>query len=165
MSARPRQPHRIYERITASIQRQIADGRLTPGTKLPAEREMARRHKVSRVTIREAFRSLEERGILIIRRGAGGGAVIADPGPGGPAQSTSEAVTRLRLVLHQQAAVVAQHGRADRHRVDIQQALAACARNLPLATLMDALADVTLEAIASSHSSKSARRDSIKRAS
>jgi DNA-binding FadR family transcriptional regulator len=81
MTDRPRRTPRIYERIVASIQRQIAAGRLIPGAKLPAERKMARRHKVSRVTIREAYRSLEVRGILVISRGAWGGAVIAEPEP------------------------------------------------------------------------------------
>jgi DNA-binding FadR family transcriptional regulator len=67
---------RISDRIAASIRRQIAEGRLSAGTRLPAEREMARRHKVSRVTIREAYRSLEQLGMISIRRGASGGATI-----------------------------------------------------------------------------------------
>ena len=67
---------RIADRIAASIRRQIAEGRLLAGTKLPPEREMARRHKVSRVTIREAYRSLEQLGMISIRRGASGGATI-----------------------------------------------------------------------------------------
>ena len=80
---------RISDRIAASIRRQIADGRLTAGTRLPAEREMARRHKVSRVAVREAYRSLEVMGLLTVRRGAAGGAVIAEPVQRGPEVSLS----------------------------------------------------------------------------
>src|SRR5262249_22246869 len=57
--------------------KQITDGRLAVGHKLPAERDMARQFKTSRVSVREAYRSLEEVGLLRIRRGAEGGAFIA----------------------------------------------------------------------------------------
>jgi DNA-binding FadR family transcriptional regulator len=70
---------RIYERIAGSITRQIEQGRLVPGDKLPSERDMARRHKVSRVAVREAYRSLEERGVVSVRRGARGGTTILQP--------------------------------------------------------------------------------------
>jgi GntR family transcriptional repressor for pyruvate dehydrogenase complex len=73
-------PHRISARISARIKRQIAAGRLQAGEKLPSERDMARRHKVSRVSVREAYKSLEEIGIVIVRRGSEGGAFIAVPG-------------------------------------------------------------------------------------
>jgi GntR family transcriptional repressor for pyruvate dehydrogenase complex len=39
---------------------------------------MAQRYRTSRVSVREAYRSLEELGLLTIRRGAEGGAFIAD---------------------------------------------------------------------------------------
>jgi DNA-binding transcriptional regulator YhcF (GntR family) len=94
---------RISERIVARIKRQIAEGRLTAGTKLPPEREMARRHKVSRVTVREAYRSLEQLGILRISRGAGGGAVIAGAVPAG-----RQDLSRM-LVLINELADMASH--------------------------------------------------------
>src|SRR5262249_34498896 len=61
--------HRIKKRIT--------EGRRRAGHKRPAEREMARQFKTSRVSVREAYRSLEEVGVLRIRRGADGGAFVA----------------------------------------------------------------------------------------
>ena len=70
-------PGRASDAIVHRIKKQIADGRLAAGHKLPAEREMARRFKTSRVSVREAYRSLEELGVLRIRRGAEGGAFIA----------------------------------------------------------------------------------------
>ena len=69
--------HRVSDAITRRIKKQISDGRLTAGHKLPAERDMARQFKTSRVSVREAYRSLEELGLLRIRRGAEGGAFIA----------------------------------------------------------------------------------------
>ena len=67
---------RVSETIVRRIKKQISEGRLLAGHKLPAEREMARQFKTSRVSVREAYRSLEELGVLRIRRGADGGAFI-----------------------------------------------------------------------------------------
>lgn len=72
-----RRPARVSEAIVRRITDQISNGRLAAGHKLPAEREMARRFKTSRVSVREAYRSLEDLGLLRIRRGADGGAFIA----------------------------------------------------------------------------------------
>jgi GntR family transcriptional repressor for pyruvate dehydrogenase complex len=68
---------RVSEAIVHRIKKQITEGRLLVGHKLPAEREMARQFKTSRVSVREAYRSLEEVGVLRIRRGADGGAFVA----------------------------------------------------------------------------------------
>jgi len=77
MFARVSRQGRVSETIVRRIKKQISDGRLVAGHKLPAEREMARQFKTSRVSVREAYRSLEELGVLRIRRGADGGAFIA----------------------------------------------------------------------------------------
>jgi GntR family transcriptional repressor for pyruvate dehydrogenase complex len=69
---------RVSEAIVRRIKKQISEGRLLAGHKLPAEREMARQFKTSRVSVREAYRSLEELGVLRIRRGADGGAFVAN---------------------------------------------------------------------------------------
>src|SRR6476620_9339461 len=69
--------NRVSEVIARRITKQISEGRLIAGHKLPAERDMARQFKTSRVSVREAYRSLEELGLLRIRRGAEGGAFIA----------------------------------------------------------------------------------------
>lgn len=69
---------RVSETIARRIKNQISAGSLSPGEKLPAERDMATRFRTSRVSVREAYRSLEELGLLTIRRGAEGGAFIAD---------------------------------------------------------------------------------------
>jgi GntR family transcriptional regulator, transcriptional repressor for pyruvate dehydrogenase complex len=76
MAVSERRQGRVSEAIVRRITEQITDGRLAAGHKLPAEREMARRFKTSRVSVREAYRSLEDVGLLHIRRGADGGAFI-----------------------------------------------------------------------------------------
>jgi len=75
MLRRPR-TSRVSEKIVGRIKKQISDGTMPVGHRLPAEREMARQFKTSRVSVREAYRSLEELGLLQIRRGAEGGAFI-----------------------------------------------------------------------------------------
>ncbi|GGS59925.1 GntR family transcriptional regulator [Planobispora rosea] len=54
------------------------------GEKLPPERELAARLGISRVTLREAIRALQEAGYLDVRRGRYGGAFVtyAPPEPG-----------------------------------------------------------------------------------
>ena len=51
---------------------------LEPGTRLPSERDLARRARVSRMTVRHALDSLERRGLLARRVGRGGGTFVAD---------------------------------------------------------------------------------------
>lgn len=69
---------RLSESIAQRIRKAIHDGRLVPGEKLPAERELAEQLKTSRVSVREAYRSLEEFGLIRVKRGAQGGAFIAE---------------------------------------------------------------------------------------
>ena len=70
---------RVFQSIAIGIKRQIATGKLLPGEKLLPEREMARRRHVSRVSVRDAYRSLEELGVIAIRRGSDGGAYVTEP--------------------------------------------------------------------------------------
>ena len=88
MPQRPPRIARVSDNLADRIKRQISSGKLTAGEKLPAEREMARRYKTSRVSVREAYRSLEELGLLAIRRGADGGAFINEMGHGAVQRSS-----------------------------------------------------------------------------
>jgi DNA-binding FadR family transcriptional regulator len=60
----------------------VASGRLRPGDRLPAERDLAAKFNVSRNTLREALRALELSGMLELRKGATGGAFVL-PGDSG----------------------------------------------------------------------------------
>jgi GntR family transcriptional regulator len=62
---------RLSFSIRDELAARIASGRFAPGTKLPAEPELAEELGVSRATLREALRSLEEDGFVTRTRGAG----------------------------------------------------------------------------------------------
>ena len=69
---------RVSQEIAQQLRNAIYQGHLRPGDKLPSERELVRQFESSRVTVREAIRSLEMAGLLSVKRGYGGGAFIAD---------------------------------------------------------------------------------------
>jgi len=60
-----------YQRIQASILKQIENGQLKPGDAVDSERELAKIHKVSLMTARHALTVLEREGMVQRRRGAG----------------------------------------------------------------------------------------------
>lgn len=62
---------RLSIRIRDELASRLASGKIPPGTKLPAEPELAEEMGVSRATLREALRSLEEDGLVTRTRGAG----------------------------------------------------------------------------------------------
>ena len=55
---------RLYKDIVVQIRELISDGELKPGDRLPAERELAKRFKVSRASLREAISALELQGLV-----------------------------------------------------------------------------------------------------
>ncbi len=69
-----------YAALAGRIRRLVAEGRLPLGTRLPAERELARSLAVSRATVTAAYTRLREDGWATARQGAGTFAVL----PGGP---------------------------------------------------------------------------------
>ena len=77
----PLRTRRVFEEICEQIRRDMAAGRLRPGDKLPAERELAEMFKVSRSAVREALRSLEVTGVLRLQKGVTGGAFILEGDP------------------------------------------------------------------------------------
>jgi GntR family transcriptional regulator, transcriptional repressor for pyruvate dehydrogenase complex len=85
LAAKPRfaplRTRRVFEEICAQIRRDMAAGRLRPGDKLPAERDLATMLKVSRNAVREALRSLEVAGIVRLTKGVKGGAFILEGDP------------------------------------------------------------------------------------
>lgn len=82
-------PKRNFEIVEASIRREIYNGTLVPGQKLPNELELARQFNVGRSAVREALKVLELAGLLVVRRGYNGGTFVAPP----DFEEASEAVT------------------------------------------------------------------------
>ena len=60
-----------YQRLATGLRALILDGRLPLGTRLPAERELARALGISRTTTSAAYALLRREGYLTSRRGAG----------------------------------------------------------------------------------------------
>lgn len=65
----------LAERIRAAI----LDGRLSEGTVMPTERELAEQTGLGRSTVREALRLLQAAGLVTSRPGAKGGSVVQLP--------------------------------------------------------------------------------------
>jgi GntR family transcriptional repressor for pyruvate dehydrogenase complex len=72
---------RMSSQIVAQVVALIREGRLAPGDRLPPERELATTFGVSRVTVRDALRTLDVMGLLDIRVGSTGGAFVTTPSP------------------------------------------------------------------------------------
>jgi GntR family transcriptional repressor for pyruvate dehydrogenase complex len=68
--------NRIFQDVVEQIQEAIIQGRLKVGDRLPAERELKEMLQTSRSTLREALRVLEQKGLIEIKLGMGGGATV-----------------------------------------------------------------------------------------
>ncbi len=64
---------KVFQDVVAQIEEAILSGRIPAGETLPSERELKAMFGVSRPTLREALRVLEEKGLIEIRLGTGGG--------------------------------------------------------------------------------------------
>ncbi|MCR4398032.1 MAG: GntR family transcriptional regulator [Firmicutes bacterium] len=62
---------RLYARVAEYIRKKVAEGEYPRGERLPSETDLASKLGVSRATLREALRLLEDEGLVMSRRGAG----------------------------------------------------------------------------------------------
>ena len=69
---------RLSDEIVKQIKETLFAGKLQAGDRLPAERELAEQFETSRASVREALRTLEQEGMIQVRKGVGGGAFIAE---------------------------------------------------------------------------------------
>ena len=69
---------RLSDEIVRQIKESIFAGKLQAGDRLPAERELAEQFETSRASVREALRTLEQEGMIHVRKGVTGGVFIAD---------------------------------------------------------------------------------------
>jgi GntR family transcriptional regulator len=68
----------LHRQVADELRREIRRGDYPPGSRLPSEQELARRHGVARGTVRQALTALRNEGALASRRGARG-VVLATP--------------------------------------------------------------------------------------
>lgn len=61
----------IWAQVADQIKAMILSGTLKPGDKLPNERELCRRMEVSRMSLRESLRTLQNEGYVEVRPGLG----------------------------------------------------------------------------------------------
>jgi GntR family transcriptional regulator, transcriptional repressor for pyruvate dehydrogenase complex len=83
-----RQP-RLAEIVAASLRDDILSGRLKEGDLLPRQEHLFQEFRVSLPAVREAMRILETEGLISVRRGNVGGAVVHLPTPERTAQMIS----------------------------------------------------------------------------
>ncbi len=69
---------KISSSIIQQIKSAILSGEVKPGESLPSEKDLVEQFGVSKHTLREALRTLEEMGFITIKRGAGGGPVVSE---------------------------------------------------------------------------------------
>ena len=139
----PVQRLRTYEQVMAQIEERILDGRLKAGDTLPSERDLAVSLGVSRPSLRESLRVLEALGVVEIRRGGEGGAVLVQtPGSGmvnllklqiGLAQFSWKDVLETRLALEAWSVEEAAYRSTD-------------ADHRELAAILDRMDDASIEA-------------------
>lgn len=82
-----------HDEIVGMIEDFIKSGKLKAGDRIPSERFLAEKYRVSRNTVREAIKALAEKAVVISKRGAG--TFVAE----GALNCMVDAVTRQHLRL------------------------------------------------------------------
>ena len=109
----PAAPGSLYQQIVDALKREVASGRLSPGTPLPSFRALGAELLVSLITVKRAYEDLEREGIIYCRQGRG--TFVADEGAErtqtaqreAARQSMRAAVSAGRLILASVAPVFA----------------------------------------------------------
>ncbi|WP_375482722.1 FadR/GntR family transcriptional regulator [uncultured Mycobacterium sp.] len=112
---------RIAEIVADELRRQIIDGELADGDLLPRQEVLVEQFNVSLVSLREALRILETEGLVSVRRGNRGGAVVHAP-------AKTSAAYMLGLLLQSEYVKVSDLGAA---LLELEPACAALAAQRP----------------------------------
>ncbi len=67
----PIQSSKVFEKIAEQIEKRILSGELRSGDRLPTERELSEQFQASRTAVREAMKTLAQRGLVDMRPGRG----------------------------------------------------------------------------------------------
>ncbi len=67
----PIQSSKVFEQIAEQIEKRILSGGLRSGDRLPTERELSEQFHASRTAVREAMKTLAQRGLVDMRPGRG----------------------------------------------------------------------------------------------
>jgi GntR family transcriptional repressor for pyruvate dehydrogenase complex len=101
---------RLYVRVARRIADLVSSGEVSPGDKLPSERDLAEMLKVSRPSVREAMIALEVSGLIEVRTGSG--IYVADQSREQPAVVADEGIgpfeiLEMRLMIEPEACALA----------------------------------------------------------
>jgi DNA-binding FadR family transcriptional regulator len=124
---KPVRPPTTFEETVERLGTAIRLGLLPPGSKLPAERNLAERLRISRSTLRQALTTLVQSGHLVSVRGRTGGTFVAERPPlaeqdGKPLGDDAWAVLDYRVAIETGATILAAE-RADDEQLDVLDAL------------------------------------------
>lgn len=108
----PVRPASTFEETVERLGSAIRLGLLEPGAKLPPERELAHRLKISRSTLRQALTALVQSGHLVAQRGRTGGTFVATELPrveqgGEPLDQGAWAILDYRVAIEAGATTLA----------------------------------------------------------
>jgi len=119
---------RLYQQIAQQLRQLISSGEFPPGSRLPAERELASQLGVSRPSVREALIALEVEGWVEVRTGSGVYVLTRTAPERQPVAATEwgplEVIRARRLVEGEIAALAAQAVQPE-HLRTLQQAIEA----------------------------------------
>lgn len=116
--------------VANEIRNWIAAGKLTPGDRLPTERELSEKYQVSRIVVREAMSRLRHEGLVVSHQGKG--VFVASPEDSRFLQISEQSLSgpedyrklyELRLVLETGAVALAAEHRDDDDLRALQAAL------------------------------------------
>jgi DNA-binding FadR family transcriptional regulator len=107
MGARPPvRFQRLAEQVADDLRRRILLGDLADGAALPVEEHLREQYPVSKPTLREAMRVLEAEGLVSVRRGSIGGAVVHRPQAANVAYTMGLVLSSQRTPLGEVAAAL-----------------------------------------------------------
>src|SRR5262249_30240853 len=105
---------RISDEVVHQITEALFSGKLQPGDRLPRERDLADTFGASRTSVREPLRSLEQEGLIQVKKGSKGGLFVAELDHGPVTRSlhtllrvgkvTLENIAEVRLIFEPEAA-------------------------------------------------------------
>jgi GntR family transcriptional regulator, transcriptional repressor for pyruvate dehydrogenase complex len=90
---------RLFEQIVKQVEDSILGGQLKPGDQLPAERDLAQHFGVSRTAVREAVKTLSEKGL--VEAYSGRGTFVTD----GTSQAIRHSLDRMFKINQQEGSV------------------------------------------------------------
>lgn len=109
------------DQLADELERLITSNTWRPGAKLPSERQLAEQYRLSRPTVREGLRRIQERGLIVAEPGRGSFVREARPTDGSVSvematrrrQVTARELARARQMLESETAGLAAENRTD----------------------------------------------------